>query len=459
MHPTLALLVVGLTRDLIGPHTPNLAKLASEGGARDLVTITPAVTTSVQATFLTGALPREHGIVANGWFFRELSEVLLWRQSNRLVGGDKLWARARRRDPSFTVAQLFWWYNMYADVDWAVTPRPMYPADGRKLPDVWSWPPDLRHELQGQLGQFPLFHFWGPAADIRSSDWIARSAVHVVETRSPTLTLVYLPHLDYGLQKLGPAHPDIPRHLREIDDRVGMLLELAQRRGMRAVVLSEYGITPVRDAVHINRVLRRAGLIALRDELGRDLLDPGASEAFAVADHQVAHVYVRRPERVAEVRALLEKAEGIEAVWGEEGKRERGLDHPRSGELVCLAASDRWFSYYFWDDEDRAPDYARTVDIHRKPGYDPVELFIDPAIRWPKAAVGWRLARKLLGFRGLMDVIPLDTSLVRGSHGRPTDDPSHGPVLLSDTPALLPDGGAIHATDVAELLLAHVFER
>ena len=458
MHRTVVLLVVGLTGDLVGEATPNLAALAREGAARPLRTILPAVTCSVQATLVTGLLPRDHGVVANGWYFRDLSEVWLWRQSNQLVAGEKVWEAARRRDPAFTCAKLFWWHNMHSTATWSVTPRPMYPADGRKIPDVYTQPAELRDELNARLGQFPLFKFWGPATDLSSSRWIADCARHVYETKQPTLTLVYLPHLDYNLQRLGPRHPAIAGDLREIDGLCGELIARARRDGARIVVMSEYGITPVSGAVHVNRALREAGLIQVRAELGRELLDPGASEAFAVADHQIAHVYVRRPERIDEVQRLLAGLPGVERVLDADGKRAAGLDHPRSGELVALARADRWFTYYYWLDDARAPDFARTVDIHRKPGYDPVELFLDPALRAPRAKIGWRLARKALGFRYLMDVIPLDATLVKGSHGRPTDDPAAGPLIISSERELLP-AGAVDAVAVKALLLDHVFGR
>ena len=240
-----------------------------------------------------------------------------------------------------------------------------------------------------------------------------------------------------------------------MDALCGELIAAARRDGTRIVVLSEYGITPVNGAIHVNRVLREAGLIQIRTELGLELLDAGASEAFAVADHQVAHVYVRRPERVPEVQRLLEGLPGVESVLGEEGKRAAGLDHPRSGELVLVARPDRWFTYYYWLDDARAPDFARTVDIHRKPGYDPVELFLDPAIRIPPLAVGSRIIRKKLGFRTLLDVIPLDASLVRGSHGRIPDDPAKGPLLITRQADLLGDG-EVAATDVHDLILRHL---
>ena len=457
MKRTLVLDVVGLSPELIGPHTPELARLRDQGALRPLASVTPAVTCSVQSTFLTGTLPREHGIVGNGWYFRDLSQVFLWRQSNHLVAGEKLWDAARRRDPAFTVAKLFFWYNMYSSADFSITPRPMYTADGRKLPDVYTEPPELRDSLSRELGTFPLFDFWGPRAGLASSRWIADAAKRVMEQRDPTLTLVYLPHLDYDLQRFGPHHERARRAAAEIDAIAGELLEFARRRGMRSVVLSEYGITEVSSVVHPNRELRKAGLLRVREELGREQLDAGASEAFAVADHQIAHVYVRRPERVDEVAALCARLPGVERVLRDPGKRELGLDHPRSGEVVLLSRADSWFSYYFWLDDERAPDYARTVDIHAKPGYDPVELFLDPALALPKLTVAKKLLARKLGFRALLDVIPLDASLVRGSHGRVTDRPEQGPVFMTDAPELLPEG-PVDATAVKELLLRHVFD-
>ncbi len=456
MHRTLVIDAVGLTPGLVGERTPNLRQLAASGAQRPLTTVLPAVTTTVQATMLTGLPPAGHGIVANGWYFRDLAEIWFWRQSNALVAGEKVWETARRRDPSFTCAKLFWWYNMYASVDWAVTPRPMYPADGRKIPDVHTQPGELRDELNAKLGQFPLFRFWGPGSDIVSSRWIADCARHVMETRRPSLTLVYLPHLDYGLQKYGPSHPAVADAAAQLDTLCGALIDQAVRDGVRVLVVSEYGITAVSAAILPNRALRRAGLVAVRDELGRDQLDPGASEAFAVCDHQVAHIYVRRPERVAEVKALVEGLDGVERVLDADAKRAAGLDHPRSGELVAVARANRWFAYPFWLDDARAPDYARTVDIHRKPGFDPVELFLDPALRWPKLSVGTRLAKRALGFRTLLDVIPLDVGLVKGSHGRPTDRAEDGPILISSERRLVPEG-PVAAAAVRDLILDHVF--
>ena len=461
MRPTLVILAVGLSPALLGEHTPNLARLAARGAARPLGTVLPAVTCSAQATLVTGLAPSGHGIVANGWYFRELSEVWLWRQSNRLVAGEKIWEAGKRRNPAFTCAKMFWWYNMYSSADWSATPRPMYPADGRKIPDHYAHPHALHDELDAKLGPFPLFKFWGPLTDISATQWIAQATLHVMRTREPTLTLTYLPHLDYNLQRLGPdlSHPRVQQDLRELDAVCGELIDAAQGGGREVIVVSEYGITPTAgEAIHVNRALRKAGLVAVRpEEHGREILDPGASAAFAVADHQAAHVYVNDPARVHEVRGILEKLEGVERVLDEAGKKAAGLDHPRSGELVAVSKADRWFSYYYWLEDRLAPDFARTVDIHRKPGYDPVELFFDPELAAPKLASAWRLAKRKLGFRTLMDVISLkDTALVKGSHGRLTDDPAHGPLVISSRAELLPEG-ALEASAFKQLVLDHVF--
>lgn len=454
MFRTMVLNVVGLTPELVGEHTPNLSALAKSGSLRPLTTILPAVTCSVQSTFVTGLPPSGHGVVGNGWYYRDVAEVALWKQSNHLVSGTKIWDEAKKRDSSFTCAKLFWWFNMYSTADLAVTPRPMYPADGRKLPDIHTHPMELRDQLQADLGQFPLFEFWGPRAGINASKWITASAIDVWRRHKPTLSLVYLPHLDYDLQRQGPKGPGIPAALREIDALCGDLIEIAKKDNARVLVVSEYGITAVDGAIHINRVLRDAGLIKFRVEEGREYLDAGASHAFGVVDHQVAHIYVRDPARIEEIKLLLEKQPGIERVLDAAGKRAAGIDHARSGELVAISAANKWFSYYYWLDDERAPDYARTVDIHRKPGYDPVELFLDPTLVAPAAQVVWKLARRKLGFRTLLDVISLDTSLVKGSHGRLTDDSSQGPCVISSQP--LPDI-AVDATSIKQLVLDHVF--
>ena len=457
MVPTAVLNVVGLTKALLGADTPNLNALARDGAMAPIRAITPAVTCSAQATFLTGLLPRDHGIVGNGWYFRDVAQVMFWKQANQLVSGEKVWETARRRDPTCTTAKMFWWFNMYSSAEWSVTPRPIYRADGLKVVDIYSQPAEIRDRVVAEHGAFPFFNFWGPQADIRSSEWIAEASMSVDRWYSPTLLLVYLPHLDYNLQRLGPDNPRIREDVRAIDTVCGRLIAHCRERGRRVIVLSEYGLVPVTAPVHINRVLRQEGWLAVRDELGTDTLDAGASEAFAVADHQVAHVYVRDAAKIPAVAARLRSERGIDLVLDRDAQRAIGLDHDRSGELVAISARDRWFTYYFWLDDAKAPDYARTVDIHRKPGYDPVELFVDPTIAMPKLKVAATLAKKTLGFRYLLDVIPLDATLVKGSHGRVTESLDDGPLLISSERNGVKKE-TLESTDVRGVILSHLFD-
>ena len=455
MRKTVVINAVGLTPGLLGPHTPRLNAFADAGALANIGGVLPAVTTTVQSTYLTGTWPREHGIVGNGWYFRDECEVKFWRQSNQLVRGAKIWDKAKQLDPSFTCANLFWWYAMYSGADYTVTPRPMYPADGRKLPDVWTWPLADRFELQEKLGQFPLFNFWGPATSVKATQWIADAAVATDRKYDPTLTLIYLPHMDYVLQKEGPSGPGVVNDVRELDGVCGQLIDHYAGKGSRIIILSEYGIAAVSKPVHLNRVLREAGLIAIREEMGRELLDAGASKAFAVADHQVAHVYVNDRTKMEQVRSLLASTPGVARVLDEAGKREMHLDHERAGEFVVLAEPDAWFTYYYWLHDARMPDFARTVDIHRKPGYDPVELFIDPKLAAPKLKIATKLLRRKLGFRTMLDVIPTDATLVKGSHGLPPATPADGPLLMGNDAGVLPERN-VSATDVFSIILRHL---
>lgn len=427
--------IVGLSESLLGAHTPRLSEFAGRHGRQSYAPEFPAVTCTGQSSLVTGSSVVEHGIVANGWYDRESAEVRFWKQSNHLVRGGKLWDKLRRDVPGFTCAKLFWWYNMYSGADFSITPRPLYPADGRKVFDIHTQPMLLRDELKRDLGEFPFPAFWGPAAGIASSEWIAASAKWVEEKHAPSLSLVYLPHLDYPLQKDGPGAPNIPAELEKIDRVAGGLIDFYQQRGVRTLVLSEYGISPVSRPVHLNRLFRAKGWLSLKNELGRETLDYGGCRAFAVADHQAAHVYVNDPTIRGEVRDLLENTAGVDEVrvpaetWGP------GVAAERAGDFIAVAEPGAWFTYYFWEDDALAPDFARTIDIHRKPGYDPCELFIDPALRFPKLAIAGFLLKKKLGLRGLLEVIPLDASLVRGSHGRDKVPDGERPVLLgSETP-------------------------
>jgi predicted AlkP superfamily pyrophosphatase or phosphodiesterase len=423
--------IVGLSKSLLGENLPGLTQFAERAGLQSFKPAFPAVTCTAQSSMVTGTSPAWHGVVANGWYDRENAEVRFWKQSNHIVRGEKLWEKLRRQVPGFTCAKLFWWYNMHSTADFSITPRPLYPADGRKVFDVHTQPMGMREELKMDLGPFPFPAFWGPAAGIASSEWIAASAKWVEEKHSPTLSLVYLPHLDYPLQKDGPTAPNIPLELRKIDKVATDLIHFYESRNIRVLVLSEYGISPVRQPIHLNRLFREKGWIQTKDELGRETLDCGASRAFAIADHQIAHVYVNDESIRREVLAMLERAPGVDEVrvsseiWGG-----GSVAAERAGDFVAISKPDAWFTYYFWNDDRLAPDYARTIDIHRKPGYDPCELFIDPAIHFPKLRIASFLMKKKLGLRGLLDVIPLDATLVKGSHGRDQVPDEECPVLI-----------------------------
>jgi predicted AlkP superfamily pyrophosphatase or phosphodiesterase len=455
LHKTAVLNVVGLTPKFLGPSMPRLAGWAKRGRVTRVAPAFPAVTCTAQSDYLTGQYPDAHGIVGNGWYSREDCEVRFWKQSNRLVHAPKIWEAAKAADSSFTCANLFWWFNMYSTVDYAVTPRPIYRADGAKYPDIYTSPAGLRDDFQKTLGPFPLFDFWGPNASIKSTKWIAESAKEVEKRFSPTLTLVYLPHLDYNLQRIGPSAPATAQDFRDVDDVAGDLVQFYESRGTRVIVLSEYGLVDVERPVHLNRMFREQGLIAVREEMGGELLDAGASAAFAVADHQVAHVYVNDATQLSRVRGLLEKMPGVDEVLDKTRQGARHMAHDRSGDLVAIAAPNAWFTYYYWLDDRRAPDFARTVDIHRKPGYDPVELVLDPAIRVPMAKVAWKVARKAAGFRMLMDVIPLDATLVKGSHGRAGNASDDGPLVITAQPL---GGGSdqVRSIDVYGMIWNHL---
>ena len=473
--------VVGLTEALIGEATPRIAGFCRSGATARVGPAFPAVTCAAQSNYLTGKLPREHGIVGNGWFNRELSEIHFWKQSNHLVQSAKIWdtlksEHAKACTPSGTlaedqkplhVANCFWWFNMYSSVDYSITPRPIYRADGGKIFDIYSWPYSIREEIKKDLGPFPFFGFWGPAAGVKTPQgpadcatrWIAESAKWIEKKFSPGLNLIYLPHLDYNLQRHGPfargasgrINRAIVPDLNAIDSIVGDLIDFFRGRDVRVVLLSEYGITNVDTPVHLNRIFRRHGWLTVKDELGQEILDAGASRVFAVADHQVAHIYLNDPSLEGAVREVLEKTSGIERVLGGAEKTAAGVDHPRAGDLIAVASENAWFTYYYWEDDARAPDFARTVDIHRKPGYDPVELFIDPQISMPRLKIARRLLQKKLGFRMLMDVVPLDASLVKGSHGRRPADPKDWPVIVCEKPELL-GAPQMESTDVFHVL-------
>jgi predicted AlkP superfamily pyrophosphatase or phosphodiesterase len=402
--------VVGLTPALL-PHAPRLAALAAEGQCRPWRSPFPAVTLTSQATMLTGEMPSRHGAVANGWLFRDTQEVRFWQQTFSLLKSDVFYRR-------YKAASIFWWFSLGAPFAQYAVPRPFYGADGSKAFGVLD---RTGCDLERTLGPFPFANFWGPGAGLPSSRWLADAAAKVLRRQKPEITLVYLPHLDYDLQRNGPDHPATLERVKEIDACAATVLDAAQECGARPIVVSEYGLVPVKRPVLINRELRKRDWISVRGggPYG-EVLEPYASKVLAVCDHQLAHIYVKDLP-LAEVRAELEKIPGVARVVE---PRELQLDHPRSGELIALSSDDTWFAYPFWLDDRVAPDYARTVAIHAKPGYDPAELFMTSRSR-----AATRLMQKKLGFRYLMDIVPLDPALVKGSHGL-QPSPEHGPLII-----------------------------
>ncbi|SCD49096.1 Predicted pyrophosphatase or phosphodiesterase, AlkP superfamily [Streptomyces sp. SolWspMP-sol7th] len=449
-RPVAVLCTVGLTRRLLD-EMPHVKAVGERGFTASLDTVFPAVTATVQATFTTGTLPREHGAVANGWYHRDHGEVMMWRQHNALVRGEKVWQAARERDPAHSTAYLCWWWAMGADVDTILTPRPVYHYDGRKSPDCYTVPATLRDELTALQGEFPLFQYWGPTASLTATRWIAGAARYVLDRRGPDLTFVYVPHLDYDLQRYGPDSPRAVTAAREADAALAPLLADLEASGTTVVALSEYGITPVSRPVDINRALRREGLLSVYTQRGMEYLDAPTSRAFAVADHQAAHVYVSDEADVPRVRDLLKRLPGVDEIWDRTEQAAYGIDHPHAGELVAVAEPDAWFTYYYWLDDARAPDFAHGVEIHRKPGYDPAELFFDPSVPAVRAKAALGVLRKKAGMRAPLTVVPLDPGLVRGSHGRLPAEDRDGPLLLCSDPAKERD--RYHATEVKELLL------
>lgn len=433
MKKTVVINVVGLTKRLVGEHTPFIKQFLESGQIATVKPIIPAVTCSTQSTYLTGKMPSEHGIVGNGWYFKEEHEVKFWRQSNSLVQADKIWDVLKRDAENFTCANHFWWYNMYSNADYSITPRPNYLADGRKIPDAYSYPPELRDELQNELGTFPLFSFWGPKTSIKSSQWIANGAILTDKKYNPTLTLIYLPHLDYNLQKYGLDFSKISKDLNEIDQVVKQLVNYYNQQDVNIILLSEYGITDVNNPIHPNRVLRSKGYLNVRVERGLELLDAGASKAFAVSDHQVSHIYLNDKSLKNELVEVFKSVKGIENVLVDDAIKKHQLNHERCGDIVLVADKDSWFTYYFWLDDAKAPDYARMVDIHKKPGYDPVELTTNPKDPFVVPKIIFKLLKKKLGFRTVLDVIPLDAKLIKGSHGRIPENKEDHPIFATNS--------------------------
>jgi predicted AlkP superfamily pyrophosphatase or phosphodiesterase len=413
---------------------PNLKQLAERGGSAPLVPSFPAVTCPVQATLTTGVTADKHGITSNGFFWRDKNEVELWTAWNEIFEAPQVWDLLHKHDESLTSAVWFPLHIKGCGGDFICTFAPIHNPDGSESLWCYTRPTELYGELRDTFGHFPLKHFWGPLANIKSSDWIIDSGIYGAKKFQPRFSYVYIPHLDYAAQKFGPDSSHALDALKEIDASLErMIAGYEEALGdVTWLVASEYVITEVDGVIYPNRKLRQAGLLTLdKDDDGKEVLNPGKSLAWALADHQLAHVYVQDDGLIEEVAAFFRNDPDIEHVLVGEERAAFHLDHPRSGEVVLISKPDQWFAYYWWLDDDNAPAFARTVDIHRKPGYDPVEMFID---------------------RETMST-PLDASLVKGSHGYPADDPSRQGVLIASKAELLEGQESFQDTDVTPMIL------
>lgn len=420
---------------------PNLRALAAGGGEAALVPSFPCVTCPVQANMTTGKRPAEHGVVANGFYYRDKHQVEMWTAWNECIQQPQIWDLLHRRDPAITSAVWFPLHSKGCGADYICTPAPIHNPDGSESLWCYTKPTELYGELRDQFGHFPLMNFWGPLANIKSTDWIAQSAIHAAKTHRPNFFYIYLPHLDYAAQRTGPDSSGARMAVEELDGVIGKLLAgfheayAGGSPGHSAplwLVASEYTILPVDHVLYPNRMLREAKLLTVREEADAEQLDLVNSKAWALVDHQFSHVFVADGDTATmdQVAGLFHGQEGVAEVLVGDERARYGLNHPRSGEVIVVSMPNSWQAYYWWLDDARAPAFARTVDIHRKPGYDPVELHFDPATR----------------------SIPLDASLVKGSHGAPAVDESQRGIILSSAPDVL-NGPSLADTDVCALVL------
>lgn len=384
---------------------PSIANIANNNGGEYgyLKPVFPSVTSTVQTSILSGKHPNEHGIISNGLYDRDNYQVMFWEQSSKLVQTDRIWDVLKKKNPNLMTAVLFWQNTMFANSDFVITPRPLHLENGGI--DMWCYsrPPNYYEEVASKIGEFDLKSYWGPFASFKSTEWISKSVEFTIEKNAPNLLFAYFPQLDYSSQKFGRNSPQVKDDLKKIDGIVDSIVKTTERTGIiddtQFIVFSEYGFNDVNDGISINRVLRDNGLLATRTINNKEYIDFEFSQAFAMADHQVANIYLNKPENKNSVKKILEDVQGVDLVYDDKEKQDLKIDSYRSGDLIAISNRDKWFSYYWWNDDDKAPTFTKTVDIHRKPGYDPLELFID-------------MQKKSISF---------DTRLVKGSHGRPFD--------------------------------------
>ena len=406
--------IVGLESKHISEQTtPNIFKISQTGETRELQTVFPAVTCTVQSSLLSGSYPEVHGIISNGLYDRQHYSVSFWGQSSNLVQADRIWDVIKMHQNDSKTAVLFWQNTMYSNADFVLTPRPLHMED-KMIMWCYSKPPGSYEKLSDKIGKFDLTWYWGPLVSKRSSEWIEMATEYVLENEKPNFLFTYIPHLDYSFQRNGTSYKDLKDDLRFVDELVGKLVKKVSSLGMledtQFIIFSEYGFTDVNSDIPLNSIFRENDLVAVREIEGNEYLDLEHSNAFAMVDHQVAHIYVKE-NYSNQVTKILEGIKGIDMILDNNLKQQFRINHQRSGDLIAISNKDKWFSYYWWFDQLKAPSFSRRVDIHRKPGYDPVELFFDPSTK----------------------SIPLNAKLVKGSHGRlPIQGQSANPVFVSN---------------------------
>ncbi|MBL7076152.1 MAG: alkaline phosphatase family protein [Kiritimatiellae bacterium] len=363
--------VAALGWELVQRHGLELPGLTFQPTA----SIFPALTCPVQATIRTAALPAEHGMHCNGVYDRRLRKPFFWEQSAAQVSGSRIWDDFRTGGG--TVGMLFWQQSLGERVDWVLSPAPIHRHHGGMIQDCAGRPDTLYPRLRKALKRpFNLMRYWGPLASPDSSQWIAEATASLMACpAAPHLLMTYLPALDYDLQRYGPSDPRCGKAWRQTVKQLTLLANAAARHGYELTMYGDYAIADCPGgALYPNRILREAGLLTVRPVKRMAYLDAFHTPAFAMVDHEIAHVYATSDAHRAAAADVLRTAPGISDVY------ETGGNGP---DLVAVAGEGHWFSYRWWDSPREAPDYAAHVDIHNKPGFDPCELFFG----WPPGSV------------------------------------------------------------------------
>lgn len=433
MNSTTFVLSIPALRDQDLASMPQLSSLTAAGSKAKIQHSFPAVTWPSQATVLTGSAPCDHGVVANGFFWREESKLEMWTAWNDVIQRPQVWDILKQKNSDIKTAAWFPMLSKGCGADHVCMPAPIHQPDGSE--DLWCYtkPQEFYGELLEQIEHFPLQHFWGPLANINSTEWILQSALLAAKKFSPDFWYVYLPHLDYAAQKDGPHSDAANRSLQELDQAIGNFANQVQKFSQAQwLVVSEYVITEVNHVSYPNQVLRKFGLLEIDETDDGELLNMKNSRAWALADHQFSQVFVkdRNPDLLQQVVEIFEDEEGFQMVLAGDQLEYLDMNHERSGDVILISNPDSWQAYYWWLDDGAAPGFARTVDIHRKPGYDPVELHFDPATK----------------------SIPLDASLIKGSHGVPAISAAHLGPLLCSVPDLV-QSDSIRDTSILDLML------